>query len=121
MEPIDPIEVQQRLDKLKNQEVYLHLEQTTGAYAAHFGSPVHPATVFITNGKIRYTRGAIAGEGPFRVGLKMDEGWVYADGLTHYEPDEEDRLILAGHDSQGKLVVALQLSREPFPSQRRDK
>ena len=114
MELIQPSSVQQLIDKLKDQELYIHLEMTTGAYAAHFDSTKHPAATFITNAKIQYTHGLISGEGPYRVGLKMQQGWVYSEGLTHYEESESDRLILAGHDSQGKLVVALQLSTLPF-------
>ena len=48
----------------------------------------------------------------------MSQGWVYTEGLTHFEQTDTDRLIMAGHDSQGKLVVALQLSREPFNRER---
>lgn len=114
MEPINLSEVQQMLNKLEDRELYIHLELTTGAYAAHFDSSKHPAANFITNAVIRYTNGKISGTGPYRVGLKTELGWVYAEGLTHYEQSETERLIMAGHDSQGKLVVALQLSPEPF-------
>ncbi|SFE72534.1 Protein of unknown function [Paenibacillus catalpae] len=114
MQPIHPAEVQRRLESLKDQDVYIHLEMTTGAYAAHNDASKHPAATFITNAVIQYTNGLISGNGPFRVGLKMQQGWVYSEGLTHYEENEPERLILAGHDQQGKLVVSLQLSREPF-------
>ncbi|MBN2982413.1 MULTISPECIES: YojF family protein [Cohnella] len=114
MLPIQPTEIQQRLDRLKNKELYLHLEMTSGAYAAHFDSTRHPAATFITNAAVRYFHGSISGNGPYRVGLKTESGWVYSEGLTHYEETEAERLILAGHDSQGKLVVALHLSPQPF-------
>lgn len=114
MQFIDPTLIQARLDRLVDQELYLHLEMTTGAYASHLDSSKHPAATFISNAVIRYSLGSISGGGPFRVGLKTAHGWVYSEGLTHYEDSEAERLILAGHDSQGKLVVALQLSREPF-------
>lgn len=114
MELINQIEVQQMIDKLKDQDLYIHLEMTTGAYAAHYDSTKHPAANFITNATIRYSHGSISGNGPYRVGLKMSQGWVYTEGLTHFEQTDTDRLIMAGHDSQGKLVVALQLSRGPF-------
>ncbi|MEK3734852.1 MULTISPECIES: YojF family protein [Paenibacillus] len=114
MEIIHVDDVQQMIDKLKNQDVYVHLEMTTGAYAAHYDSSKHPAANFITNAVIRYAHGSISGNGPYRVGLKMEKGWIYAEGLTHYEQNDKERLIMAGHDTQGKLVVALQLSREPF-------
>ena len=114
MQLINQSEIQKRIDLLKEQDLYIHLEMTTGAYAAHFDSSKHPAATFITNAVIRYSHGSISGHGPYRVGLKMSQGWVYSEGLTHYEESENERLILAGHDSQGKLVVSLQLSREPF-------
>jgi len=114
MQPINPAEVQERLDRLRRQDVYVHLEMTTGAYAAHRDSTKMAASTFITNALIRYAYGSIEGEGPYRVGLKMDKGWVYSEGLTHWDPDDSERLILSGHDAQGKLVVALQLSKTPF-------
>jgi hypothetical protein len=114
MQPIDPIKVQQMIDGLHGQDLYLHLEMTTGAYAAHLDDTKHPAATFVTNSMIRYLHGSIAGNNPYRVGLKMLKGWLYSEGLTHWEETETERLILAGHDRQGKLVVALQLSRRPF-------
>lgn len=114
MQFIQQSEVQQRIDTLQDQELYIHLEMTTGAYAAHLDSSKHPAATFISNARIRYSQGSISGNGPYRVGLKMEQGWVYSEGLTHYEADDTERLIMAGHDNQGKLVVALQLSRTPF-------
>ncbi|WP_419871558.1 YojF family protein [Candidatus Pristimantibacillus sp. PTI5] len=114
MQLIHAENVQHRIDSLKEQELYVHLEMTTGAYAAHLDSTKHPAANFITNAMIRYSHGSIAGNGPYRVGLKMEHGWIYTEGLTHWEENETDRLLLAGHDAQGKLIVSLQLSREPF-------
>ncbi|MFD0670115.1 YojF family protein [Cohnella sp. GCM10027633] len=114
MKPIVPYEVQQYIDRLSDQELYVHLEMTTGAYAAHLDATKHPAATFISNAVIRYAHGSISGNGPYRVGLKLPHGWVYSEGLTHYEETDAERLIMAGHDGQGKLVVALQLSREPF-------
>ena len=43
----------------------------------------------------------------------MDHGWVYAEGITHWEVDDKDRLLLAGHDNR-RLAVALELSLTPF-------
>ncbi|MGQ7887272.1 YojF family protein [Paenibacillus sp. WC2504] len=114
MQLIDKMKVQQFIDILINQDLYIHLEMTTGAYAAHLDSTKHPAATFISNAVIRYSHGSISGNGPYRVGLKTEQGWVYSEGLTHYEETDSERLILAGHDTAGKLVVALQLSREPF-------
>ncbi|RED59236.1 YojF family protein [Cohnella lupini] len=114
MQLIDKTELQPMIDRLINQDLYIHLEMTTGAYAAHLDSSKHPAATFITNAVIRFTHGSISGTGPYRVGLKMKQGWVYSEGLTHFDETDTTRLILAGHDGQGKLVVALQLSPEPF-------
>lgn len=114
MQLINQSVVQDRIDQLKDQDLYIHLEMTTGAYAAHLDRSKHPAATFITNAVIRYSHGSISGNGPYRVGLKMAQGWIYSEGLTHFEENETDRLIMAGHDSQGKLIVSLQLSREPF-------
>ncbi len=112
MQPINPSSVQERIDRLANQTVYLHLETTQGVYTARRGEgPV--ASCYIRNVPIQYERGEIKGEGPFRVGIKLAQGWVYCDGLTDWEADDDDRLLLAGHDREGRLVAALQLS--PFP------
>lgn len=115
MQRMIPSEIQRRIELFRDQDVYVHMEMTTGAYAAHHDSTKHPAANFISNAVIRFSHGSISGVDPYyRVGLKTSTGWVYTEGLTHYEESEPDRLIMAGHNSEGKLVVALQLSREPF-------
>lgn len=114
MGPIDKAGVQSALESFVNETLYLHLETTNGAYAAHRQEGAMAVCAYIRNGQIRYERGSIAGDGPFRVGLKMDIGWVYAEGLTDWEVDDKGRLLLAGNDSEGRLAVALELSREPF-------
>lgn len=115
MKVIDIEEVQHRIDSFKDQDIYVHLEMTTGAYASHYDSTKHPAANFISNAVIRFSNGSIVGNGVvYRVGLKMEQGWLYAEGINMWDETDQNRLILAGHDAQGKLVVALQLSREPF-------
>ncbi|MDZ7801038.1 MAG: YojF family protein [Trueperaceae bacterium] len=114
MEPIDPSSVQEALDGLAGRDVYLHLETTTGTYSAMGPDPVPPCVAFVRNARIRYDRGAVRGDGPYRVGLKMDEGWVYGHGLTHAERPSPGRLLMAGYDDQGRLRMALQLSEAPF-------
>ncbi|WP_067618713.1 YojF family protein [Alicyclobacillus acidiphilus] len=115
MQPIRIEEVQAALDKFLGQEVYLHLETTNGAYAAHrFGQPM-AVCAYIRNGKVTFERAQVTGSKPYRVGLKMDIGWIYAEGLTDYEIDGQGRLLMAGHDEEGRLAVALQLSRTPWP------
>ncbi|WP_342479810.1 YojF family protein [Paenibacillus sp. FSL L8-0340] len=114
MLPIHPQDIQTVIDRFTGQELYLHLELTTGAYASHLDSSRPTASAFITNAAVSYTHGSISGTGPYRVGLKTANGWIYAEGLTHVDENEHERLIMAGHDSQGKLIVSLQLSRDKF-------
>lgn len=106
--------VQKELDRLAQKEVYVHLETTNGAYASHFDESFFSSGAYIRNALLQYEHGKITGSGPFRVGLKMNFGWVYAEGITHFEVDEKGRLLLAGHDFNGKLAVSLQLSEQPF-------
>jgi hypothetical protein len=113
MEPIEKSYVQQSLDSFKNKSVYLHLETTNGAYASHLHDKM-VVGAYIRNGKIQFQHGKITGDGPFRIGLKMDLGWIYAEGLTDWEIDDQGRLLIAGHDADGKLAVAFQLSVTPF-------
>lgn len=115
MTPIDDVkEVQNAIDSFAKQDVYLHLETTNGAYASHLNGNSFSAGAYIRNALIQYEHGKIVGNGPYRVGLKLGIGWVYAEGLNHFEIDESGRLLLAGLDSAGKLAVALQISHSPF-------
>lgn len=114
MGPIDPDQVQDELDRRIGADLYLHLETTTGSYTALGPDPRPPVVAFVRNAAIRPSLGSIRGTGPYRVGLKLDAGWVYADGLTDFEVTERDELLLAGHDPEGNLTVALQLSARPF-------
>ncbi|MBO8172119.1 MAG: YojF family protein [Bacillaceae bacterium] len=114
MDPIVPDRIQKELDRFSKQDVYIHLETTNGAYASHHDEKAINVGAYIRNARIQYSRGKIRGDGPYRVGLKMESGWVYAEGLTHGEVDPKGRLLLAGHNREGKLTVALQLSFEPF-------
>jgi hypothetical protein len=114
LELIDVQMVQEAINRLTNKDVYLHLETTNGAYASHNDESFFSAGAYIRNALVRYEIGKITGNGPFRVGLKINLGWVYAEGLTHFEEDEQGRLLLAGHDNNGKLAVALEISPTPF-------
>ena len=114
MQPIDKDAVQKAIDRFRGQDVYLHLETTNGAYATHRDERFFNANAYIRNARIRFNRGKLTGDGPYRAGLKLDLGWVYAEGLTDWEVDEKGRLLLAGHNEEGKLAVALELSLEPF-------
>ncbi|MCM3719946.1 YojF family protein [Fictibacillus phosphorivorans] len=114
MQPIQANDVQHALDQFIGKELYLHLETTNGAYANHNNESVLTVNAYIRNGKVTPLSGKIMGDGPFRVGLKIELGWIYAEGLTHWEIDSEGKLLLAGHDQEGRLAVALQLSTSPF-------
>lgn len=115
VEPIRREAVDEAIQGFVNQDVYIHLETTNGAYAALRSEASMAVCAYIRNGIVRFNRGSIAGDGPYRVGLKMDTGWIYAEGLTDWEVDGEGRLLLAGNDADGRLAVALQLSHQPFP------
>ncbi|MFP7174397.1 YojF family protein [Priestia filamentosa] len=114
MEVIKAEDVKKHFSTFFHKEVYVHLETTNGAYASHFNDKAMNVGAFIRNARVNIQTGKIIGQGPYRVGLQVNDGWVYAEGLTHYEVDEEGRLLLAGHDDQGRLAVALQLSEKPF-------
>ena len=114
MEPIEKTKVQQIIDQFVNEDVYIHVETTNGAYSTHLDENFFNASAFVRNVKIRYERGPIAGEGPYRIGLKIDSGWVYGEGLTHYELDEQGRLLMCGIDHSDKLAIAFQISKTPF-------
>lgn len=114
MDPVNLNSVQDALDSFLDTEVYIHLETTNGAYASHHNQQFFSAGAYIRNAKVSYERAKITGPGPYRVGLKIPLGWIYAEGITHYELDDKGRLLLAGHDFDGKLAVALQISKTPF-------
>ncbi len=114
MRPIDRQAVQAELDRRAQSDVYLHLETTTGSYTIMGPEKRPPVIAFVRNARVNYGRGVVKGEGPYRVGLKLEAGWVYADGLTHFEVNDRDELLMAGYDPEGQLTVALELSRTPF-------
>ena len=116
MKPIDLEAVQEHLTRRAQQALFLHLETSTGAYASLADKSAATVAAFVRNAPVRYERGVITGRGPYRVGLKMAQGWVFAEGLTDWHVDEQDRLLLAGHNPNGALLVALQLSSTPFPT-----
>jgi len=111
---IDPSSLQAELDRRSGQAMYLHLETTTGSYTLLGPEKRPPVIAFVRNVKVVYQRGTVRGRGPYRVGLKLDHGWVYADGLTDMTISDRGELLLAGHDPDGHLTIALQLSAVPF-------
>jgi bacillithiol biosynthesis deacetylase BshB2 len=108
-----PAAVEAALQGLLGRAVFLHLETTAGAYTeGGFGA-------FVRNARVHLRRAAIRGGGPYRAGLEIDEGWVYAEGLTDWEVDAEGRVLMAGHDAQGRVTVVCELGERPFPAQGR--
>lgn len=106
--------LQTLLNTFANKAVYIHLETTNGSYANHYNEKFFNAGAFIRNVRIQYELAKVVGEAPHRVGLKMEHGWVYAQGITHFELDDQNRLLMAGLDYTGKLAVALEISETPF-------
>ena len=114
MKAIKKEDVQASLETFLNQPVYIHLETTTGSYSAHKDEQNRTVVAYIRNAKVACSRAKITGEGPFRAGLKTEDGWIYAEGLTDYTVDDEGRLLLAGYLPGGKLAISLQISKKPF-------
>lgn len=115
MKPIDLEKVQAKLDEYKDKEVYIHLETTNGAYANHINKDAYNVGAFIRNAKVTFHQAKIVGnEKSYRVGLKMEKGWIYAEGLRDWTIHEDKKLLMAGHDKEGRLMVSLQISETPF-------
>lgn len=115
MKPIQIEKVQRELEKYKNKKVYIHLETTNGAYASHFGNQGVNVGAYIRNAPINFSEGKIKGaNGVYRIGLKHEYGWLYAEGLSDWEIYDKSKLLLAGHDQDGRLMVAFQISETPF-------
>lgn len=114
MEVVKTEHLQELLDSFANKEVYIHLETTNGAYAAHFQEGFFNAGAFIRNIVINYELAKVTEDSPHRIGLKLPHGWVYTQGITHYTLDENGRLLTAGLGPDGKLAVALEISETPF-------
>ncbi|PON01630.1 hypothetical protein BJH90_09010 [Bacillus halotolerans] len=114
MKAIIKEDVQASLERYADRPVYIHLETTTGSYSAHLNEKNMTVVAYIRNAKVTYHQAKIKGSGPYRVGIKTEEGWIYAEGLTEYTVDEENRLLMAGHLPGGKLAISLQISEKPF-------
>ncbi|WP_100010444.1 YojF family protein [Lentibacillus sediminis] len=115
MKPIVKAEVQNLLNQFINKDVYIHLETTNGAYASHLNENAYNVGAYIRNAKVSFDQAKIVQDGNiFRVGLKMEIGWIYAEGLTDWTMHEETKLLMAGHDREGRLMVSLQISETPF-------
>lgn len=117
LELINAEEVQQLLTSFENKHVYLHVETTNGAYANHFDQRVFNAGTFLRNIQVTYEHAQLKGgdKDPFRVGLKLrDGGWVYVQGLTHYEINNNNEFLIAGFNYEGQLAATIEISEKPF-------
>ena len=117
LEEIDYDKVETLMSWYEHKPVYLHVETTNGAYAAHFDQRVFNAGTFLRNIQVTYEHAQLKGgnKDPYRVGLKLkDNGWVYVQGLTHFEVNENDEFLLAGFNYEGQLAAALEISTTPF-------
>lgn len=115
MKPIEIDKVQNELDHFVNKLVYVHVETTNGAYASHFNNKGHNVGAYVRNAQVLFTQAKIVGDGSiYRAGLKLKKGWIYAEGLTDWTIHEDEKLLLAGHDQEGRLMVSLQISERPF-------
>lgn len=101
MKPIIRQEAEKELHRFVGRDAYVHSEATS--------------FVFVRNFKVKVTDAFLAGEGSYRAALRFDgHGWLRMEALTHFEVDEEGRLLLAGYDDRGRMNVALHLGKEPF-------
>ncbi|MBK3956940.1 YojF family protein [Staphylococcus haemolyticus] len=117
LELINAEEVQQLLTSFENKPVYLHVETTNGAYANHFDQRVFNAGTFLRNIQVTCEHAQLKGgaKDPYRVGLKLrDGGWVYVQGLTHYEINNNNEFLIAGFNYEGQLAATIEISEKPF-------
>ncbi|MGL4523290.1 MAG: DUF1806 family protein [Bacilli bacterium] len=112
---IEAQQVNEVLEKFAEQPMYVHLETTTGAYAAHYGKAPMTVCALLRNLEITYAYGALKGVGPFRAALKTPTGWIYAEGLTHMKIWEHG-INLTGLDANNRLTICLQLSTKSLDS-----
>src|SRR5699024_1478324 len=117
MELIQIDQVQTLIPEYENKPVYLHVETTNGAYANHFDQKEYNDGTFLRNIQVTLTHANLSSavnehhsDGP-----KLDNnGWVYVQGLTHYEVTENKELLLAGLNHEGQLAASLEISSKPF-------
>ena len=117
MELIQVDQVQSLISEYENKPVYLHVETTNGAYANHFDQRVFNAGTFLRNIVVTFEHAQLKGgdKDPYRVGLKLkDGGWVYVQGLTHYEVNENNEFLIAGFNYEGQLAATIEISKQPF-------
>src|SRR5699024_7583456 len=114
MEPIHRENVQLLLNDFANKPVYIHLETTNGAYASHFGNKGVNVGAYIRNEQVILSKAVIQGDISYRVGLNTELGRNKAEGLKNFELMDDETLIMAGHDEEVRLMVAMKISEQPF-------
>src|SRR5699024_12084895 len=106
MQPIEQKKIQEKIDEFLNERIYLHLETSTGSYVGVQQKDTLPACAYIRNGVIEFTEGKIVeNEGWYSVGLKIDDGGGYAEGLTEWEVTGDGKLLGGGGDKEGDLKI----------------
>jgi len=102
MGPIEKLKVAQALKAFEGRKAFLHAEAIPGG--------------FLRNIVVDVLETFIAGDGPsYRIALKIEYGgWIRMESITHFESRSRDRLLLAGHDDQGRLFTVLELGLKPF-------
>jgi Protein of unknown function (DUF1806) len=104
MKPLQRIDkkiVESALQAYQGRKTFIHAEVIPGG--------------FLRNISVQVIQSYIAGDGPYRVALRTeDEGWIRMESLTDYEIDDQGRLLIAGHDDQGRITTAFELSLSPF-------
>jgi len=101
LQKIDKKAVGLALEAYQGQKAYIHAEVIPGG--------------FLRNISVQIIQTYIAGDGPYRIALRTEnEGWIRMENLTDYEIDEQGRLLIAGHDDQGRIMTAFELSLKPF-------
>jgi len=105
MQLVNKEDLQQALQPYEGRQIYIYAEVNPGA--------------FLRNVYADVVQTYAAGEGPYRVALRLQHGgWVRVEGITHMTRAADGALLLAGHDDRGRITTALQLSDAPFDFER---
>ena len=99
MVPLDARTVADALGALQGRRVYIHLEVNPGAYWRNGGGRLEAAHV--------------RGDGPYRLFLRVDDGLIQIDALTHMALSD-GIVICTGYDDVQRLARTVQVSLEPF-------
>src|SRR5699024_9607079 len=109
MEPIHRENVQLLLNDFANKPVYIHLETTNEAYPSHVGNKGVNVGANSRNAQVIFSKAVRQGDIGYRVGLNTELGWVDAQGLRDFELMDDETLLIACHDEEGRIMVAMQI------------